>query len=78
MRRSFKEKMLRGMDGGCLLAGGTGTAYAQTAFMPLSEVKEGMEGYARTVIQGTDINTFQVHVLGVMKIRAHQGETWCW
>ena len=57
----------------CLLAGGTGTAYAQTAFMPLSEVKEGMEGYARTVIQGTDINTFQVHFLGVMKNKGASG-----
>ncbi len=73
MRRSFKEKCCAAWMAACLLAGGTGTAYAQTAFMPLSEVKEGMEGYARTVIQGTDINTFQVHVLGVMKNKGASG-----
>ncbi len=36
-------------------------------FLPVSEVREGMHGYAKTVVHGTDIETFDVDVLGVMK-----------
>lgn len=34
--------------------------------MPLSEVKEGMIGTGRTVFKGTDIEEFQVEILGVL------------
>ena len=31
---------------------------AAQEFMPVSEVKEGMHGYTKTVVQGTKIDTF--------------------
>ena len=36
-------------------------------FMPVSEIREGMRGYAKTVVHGTKIETFDVDVLGIMK-----------
>lgn len=54
-----------------MLAGGTAGAEDQ-AFLPVSEVREGMHGYAKTVIHGKEITTFDVDVLGVMK---HKGAT---
>lgn len=45
--------------------------YAQAeSFMSVSEVRPGMTGYAKTVAQGTDIVTFPVEILGVMKTAA--------
>ena len=35
--------------------------------MPLSEVQAGMDCTADTVIQGTTISSFDVHVLGVVQ-----------
>lgn len=46
---------------------------AAQEFMPVSEVKEGMHGYAKTVVQGTKIDTFRVDVLGVMKNKGATG-----
>ena len=41
---------------------------AQTPkFLPLAEVRPGMNGIGRTVFQGTAIEEFQVEVLGVLK-----------
>ncbi len=37
-----------------------------TNIMPLSEVKEGMEGTGRTVFKGNTIEEFQVEILGVL------------
>lgn len=42
-------------------------------FMPVSEVQEGMHGYAETVVHGRDISRFDVEVLGVMKGRGPTG-----
>ena len=56
----------------CLSLGG----YMSTAgeeFLPVSEVQEGMRGYAKTVVHGTDIETFDVDVLGVMKKKGATG-----
>ena len=36
-------------------------------FMDIKEVKPGMRGYGLTVFQGTQIDTFYVEVLGIMK-----------
>ena len=41
-------------------------AAAATEIMPLSEVKEGMTGVGRTVFKGSDIEEFQVEILGVL------------
>jgi hypothetical protein len=35
--------------------------------MPIEEVKAGMVGIGRTVIQGTELTEFKVHILGVLK-----------
>lgn len=43
------------------------------SFMPVSEVREGMHGYAKTVVHGTEITTFDVDVLGVMKNKGATG-----
>ena len=48
---------------GVLLA----TPYAQTATLPLEEVRPGMVGIGRTVFAGTELADFKVHILGVMR-----------
>ncbi len=48
-------------------------AISDTEFLPVSEVKEGMHGYAKTVIHGTKIDTFDVDVLGIMKNKGAAG-----
>lgn len=45
-------------------AGGGGSRSAQ--FLPLSAVKEGMKGTARTVFQGSEPEEFNVEILGVL------------
>lgn len=42
-------------------------------FMPVSEVREGMRGYAKTVVHGTELSTFDVEVMGVMKNKGATG-----
>lgn len=44
-----------------------------TEFMPISDVREGMHGYAKTVVHGRDIETFDVDVLGVLKNKGANG-----
>ncbi len=43
-------------------------------FMPVTEVKTGMTGIAKTVVNGDTISTFDVKVLGVMKDRGPSGD----
>lgn len=40
---------------------------AQTRLMPLDEVKPGMTGVGRTVFQGTDLQEFKAHIIGVLR-----------
>ncbi len=40
---------------------------AQTAYLPLDQVRPGMVGTGRTVFSGTTLEDFKVHVLGVMR-----------
>ena len=35
--------------------------------MPLSEVKKGMRGYGLTVFEGTEVERFEVEILGVLE-----------
>ena len=42
--------------------------------MPVSEVRPGMTGYAKTVARGTEIETFPVEILGVMKNSGPSGD----
>lgn len=46
---------------------------AAQEFLPVSEVQEGMHGYAKTVVHGTKIETFDVDVLGIMKDKGATG-----
>ena len=48
-----------------MFAGLSANASEQTATMPLSEVKPGMEGVWKTVVQGTEVATFRLKVIGV-------------
>ena len=50
-----------------LALGVLATPNAQTAMVPLEEVRPGMVGVGRTVFQGTELEDFKVHVLGVMR-----------
>ncbi|HXG88239.1 MAG TPA: SpoIVB peptidase S55 domain-containing protein [Vicinamibacterales bacterium] len=40
---------------------------AQTSVIPVDEIRPGMVGVGRTVFEGTKIEEFQVHILGVLK-----------
>lgn len=57
--------------GSCAVA--SSAAAEETVFMPVSEVREGMRGYAKTVVHGRDITTFDVDVMGVMKNKGATG-----
>ena len=50
-----------------LALGVLATPNAQTTTMRLEEVRPGMVGVGRTVFQGTELEDFKVHVLGVMR-----------
>ncbi len=50
-----------------LALGVLATPNAQTTTLPLDEVRPGMVGVGRTVFQGTELEDFKVHVLGVMR-----------
>jgi len=54
---------------GCLLAalaGGALQAAAQTAILPLDEVRPGMVGEGRTVFAGEEVESFGVEIVGVL------------
>src|SRR4029079_10371566 len=40
---------------------------AVTSLMPIDEIKPGMVGIGRTVFEGTDLEEFKVHILGVLR-----------
>ena len=40
---------------------------AATTLMPIEEVKPGMVGTGRTIFEGTEMQDFKVHILGVLK-----------
>lgn len=40
---------------------------ATTALMPVEEVRAGMTGVGRTVFEGTELQDFKVHILGVLR-----------
>ena len=46
--------------------GSSSVSSTGNAFMPLSEVREGMKGTARTVFRGTEPEQFNVEILGVV------------
>lgn len=41
--------------------------YSQSLFMPISEVRPGMEGIGKTVFHGTEVETFQVDIIDIVK-----------
>src|SRR5687767_8325270 len=46
--------------------GSAASSSTNGSFMPLSEVREGMRGTARTVFRGTEPEEFNVEILGVV------------
>jgi len=50
-----------------LFSTGINLAFSQTVFMPVSEIKPGMKGIGKTVFHGTQIETFQVDVIDIVK-----------
>jgi len=40
---------------------------ADGSFLPLAEVREGMEGYGLTVFHGSEVDTFAVKVIGIQR-----------
>ena len=45
----------------------TGLVGAAVPVMPVSDLREGMRGVGKTVVQGTEIEEFSVEILGVLK-----------
>ncbi|MGF1449975.1 MAG: hypothetical protein ACFB20_11220 [Opitutales bacterium] len=52
---------------GSLAADSESFSAGESALMPLSEVERGMRGEWRTVVSGTEVETFELEVLGVME-----------
>jgi hypothetical protein len=50
-----------------LFSMGINLAFSQTVFMPVSEIKPGMKGMGKTVFHGTQIETFQVDIIDLVK-----------
>lgn len=48
--------------------------HAATEFMPVNEIKPGMQGIAKTVVAGTKLEEFGVEVLGIMKNKGTSGD----
>ncbi len=69
----FKKYLKRLALGICVSLTMALPAQGMQEFLPVSEVVEGMNGYAKTVVHGTDIETFDVEVLGVMKQKGAAG-----
>lgn len=67
---SFRDLALRAhLSGACLLAvlaGFASEANAQTAILPLEEVRPGMVGEGRTVFAGEEVESFGVEIVGVL------------
>ncbi len=49
-------------------------AVAAPEIMPLAEIRAGMQGTAKTVVSGTQIEEFGVEVLGIMKNKGPSGD----
>ncbi len=59
---------IRVLLGAAVIAAGLVTRLpASTALMPIDEVRPGMDGVGRTIFQGSDLQDFKVHILGVLK-----------
>jgi len=50
-----------------LFSAGISLAFSQTIFMPVSEISPGMKGMGKTVFHGTQIETFQVDIIDIVK-----------
>jgi hypothetical protein len=50
-----------------LFSMGINLAFSQNIFMSISEIKPGMKGIGKTVFHGTQIETFQVDIIDIVK-----------
>lgn len=69
----IKRKLLKCLIMSAMIFACTSSSSANQEFMPISEVKEGMHGFAKTVVHGTEIDTFDVDIMGVMKKQGNTG-----
>lgn len=51
----------------CLFVFFAGVASAEVPVMPIGDLREGMMGIGKTVVKGTEIEEFNVEILGVLK-----------
>src|SRR5215831_4657533 len=59
---------IRGFIATAALAGlGWTVLPASTSLMPIGDIKPGMVGTGRTVFEGSEMQDFKVHILGVLK-----------
>jgi len=65
--RSFLWFLLAMAAGGAVTRADPPAAALLAGMMPLSEVKPGMKGEWRTVVQGTTVQSYQLQVVGVMQ-----------
>jgi hypothetical protein len=56
-----------GLMGGVLLIAPRPNLSAATPIMPVAEIRPGMTGLGRTVFDGTRVEEFKVHILGVIE-----------
>ena len=57
------------------LVGTTAPRAATTPLMPVGEIRAGMTGIGRTVFEGTELQEFKVHILGVLRTCRGPGAT---
>ncbi len=50
-----------------LFSTGINLVFSKNAFMPVSEISPGMKGIGKTVFHGTQIETFQVDIIDIVK-----------
>lgn len=72
MKKIFKQCRLALL--GFLLLLPVSLVQAGTEFMPVDEIKPGMQGIAKTVVSGTKLEEFGVEVLGIMKNKGAAGD----
>ena len=74
-RRGGPRGLLTSIAVAGLVLTAAGTAAAADPILPLSEVRPGMVGEARTVVSGTEIVTFPVTVIDVLRFADGPGGT---
>jgi hypothetical protein len=75
----MKVRVIAAVALGLVIAVGLGVrpADSQSRIISFSEIKPGMEGFGKTVIKGTEIQTFSVKVIDVIDNPGGFGRSHC-